>query len=44
MPRDIDPTVADLAGVTLLDMDAIRSFVDTGLGERRRAASAAQRR
>lgn len=42
VPRDIDPGVARLSGVTLLDMDAIRSFVDTGLGERRRAASAAQ--
>jgi glutamyl-tRNA reductase len=42
VPRDIDPAVAQLAGVTLLDMDAIRSFVDAGLGERRRAACAAQ--
>jgi glutamyl-tRNA reductase len=36
MPRDIDPSVADLPGVTLLDLDDVRSFVEAGLEERRR--------
>jgi glutamyl-tRNA reductase len=36
MPRDIDPSVADLPGVTLLDLDDVRSYVEAGLEERRR--------
>jgi glutamyl-tRNA reductase len=36
MPRDIDPSVAVLPGVTLLDLDDVRSFVEAGLEERRR--------
>jgi glutamyl-tRNA reductase len=36
MPRDIDPSVADLPGVTLLDLDDVRAFVEAGLEERRR--------
>jgi len=36
MPRDIDPSVAELAGVTLLDLDDVRAFVEAGLEERRR--------
>jgi glutamyl-tRNA reductase len=36
MPRDIDPTVAELPGVTLLDLDDVRGFVEAGLAERRR--------
>jgi glutamyl-tRNA reductase len=36
MPRDIDPSVADLPGVTLLDLDDVRFFVEAGLEERRR--------
>jgi glutamyl-tRNA reductase len=43
VPRDIDPAVAELPGVTLLDMDDLRAFVDAGLDERRRAASVARR-
>jgi glutamyl-tRNA reductase len=43
VPRDVDPGVRALDGVTLLDMDDLRSFVDAGLDERRRAASAARR-
>lgn len=30
MPRDIDPAVAHLPGVTLLDMDDLRAFADVG--------------
>jgi glutamyl-tRNA reductase len=30
MPRDIDPAVAHLPGVTLLDMDDLRAFADAG--------------
>ena len=36
MPRDIDPSVAELPGVQLLDLDDVRSFVEAGLAERRR--------
>jgi glutamyl-tRNA reductase len=35
VPRDIDPTVADLPGVTLLNMDDIGRFVDARAAERR---------
>jgi glutamyl-tRNA reductase len=28
LPRDVDPAVADLAGVTLLDLDALKPLVD----------------
>ena len=36
MPRDIDPAVAELPGVELLDLDDVRAFVEAGLAERRR--------
>jgi glutamyl-tRNA reductase len=36
MPRDIDPSVAALPGVALLDLDDVRAFVQAGLEERRR--------
>ena len=36
VPRDVDPSVAELAGVTLLDMDDLRSFAEAGMAERRR--------
>jgi glutamyl-tRNA reductase len=36
MPRDIDPAVAELRGVELLDLDDVRAFVEAGLAERRR--------
>ena len=36
MPRDIDPAVAELDGVTLLDLDDLRAFVEAGLDERRK--------
>jgi glutamyl-tRNA reductase len=36
MPRDIDPAAGELAGVTLLDLNDLRTFADAGLAERRR--------
>ena len=42
VPRDVDPAAADLPGVTLLDMDDLRRFVDRGLSSRRRASEDAQ--
>lgn len=34
VPRDVDPSVADLAGVTLLDLDDLRAFAARGIAER----------
>jgi glutamyl-tRNA reductase len=42
MPRDVDPTAGDIDGVTLLDMDDLRRFVDAGLAERHREATRAR--
>jgi glutamyl-tRNA reductase len=36
VPRDVDPTIADIHGVTLLDMDDLRAFAALGVAERRR--------
>jgi glutamyl-tRNA reductase len=36
VPRDVDPSVGDLPGVTLLDMDDLRFFADAGTNARRR--------
>ena len=36
MPRDIDPEVGDLPGVTLLDLDDLRSFAEAGRDRRRK--------
>jgi glutamyl-tRNA reductase len=36
VPRDVDPAVASLPGVTLLDMDDLREFASQGLDGRRR--------
>ena len=36
VPRDVDPGVAALDGVTLLDMDDLRSFAEAGMAGRRR--------
>ncbi len=35
MPRDVDPAVGRLPGVTLLDLADLRAFVDAGVDERR---------
>ncbi len=42
VPRDVDPAAADIAGVTLLDMDDLRAFADAGRAERRREVVAAR--
>ncbi len=40
VPRDIEPSVADLPGVTVLDMDDLTAFADAGLADRRREVDA----
>ncbi len=42
VPRDVDPAVSSLAGVTLLDMDDLRASVDAGLAARRREVGRAR--
>lgn len=42
VPRDVDPAAASLPGITLLDMDDLRAFVDNGLRERRREVEAVE--
>jgi glutamyl-tRNA reductase len=42
VPRDVDPAVADLPGVTLLDMDDLRRFAEAGLRRRRSEVVAVQ--
>jgi glutamyl-tRNA reductase len=39
VPRDVDPGVAEVDGVTLLDMDDLRSFAESGMAGRRREVS-----
>jgi glutamyl-tRNA reductase len=36
MPRDVEPAVAELPGVTLLDLADVQAFVAQGLDERRK--------
>ena len=36
MPRDIDPAVRSLPGVTLLDLNDLQAFVEAGIDERRK--------
>ncbi|MGI9032549.1 MAG: glutamyl-tRNA reductase [Acidimicrobiales bacterium] len=35
MPRNVDPAIGELPGVTLLDLGDLRGFIDTGLDKRR---------
>jgi glutamyl-tRNA reductase len=42
MPRDVDPSAGDIDGVTLLDMDDLRRFVDAGVAERYREGAKAR--
>ena len=42
MPRDVDPSAAMVPGVTLLDLESIREFVERGLDSRRREIEAVQ--
>jgi hydroxymethylbilane synthase len=43
VPRDVEPSVHDLPGVYLYDVDDLQEVVDAGLAERRRAADEARR-
>jgi glutamyl-tRNA reductase len=43
VPRDVDPAVADLPGVTLLDMTDLRRFAQAGVAGRRREVHAVER-
>ena len=40
VPRDIDPSVSELPGVTVLDMDDLSAFAEAGLAERRKEVDA----
>ena len=42
VPRDVDPAVGSIEGVTLLDMDDLRAFADAGTEARRREVGAVQ--
>jgi glutamyl-tRNA reductase len=42
VPRDVDPRVAGIDGVTLLDMDDVRRFAESGVAERRREVAAVE--
>jgi glutamyl-tRNA reductase len=42
VPRDVDPAVADLDGVALLDMATIAEFTGAGIASRRREIAAVQ--
>jgi len=42
VPRDVDPQAANLAGITLLDMDDLRAFAEAGVNERRREVVAVE--
>ncbi len=42
VPRDVDPAVAGIEGIDLLDMDDISAFCDAGLAERRREVPAVE--
>jgi len=43
VPRDVEPSVHELEGVYLYDVDDLQGIVDEGLEERRRAADEARR-
>ena len=43
VPRDVDPSVGSLPGVTLLDMDDLRAFAEAGLAARRGEVAKVQR-
>jgi glutamyl-tRNA reductase len=42
MPRDVDPAVAHVDGVTLLDMDDVRGFAAAGIADRRREVASVE--
>lgn len=42
VPRDVERAAADVAGVTLLDMDDLRAFAEQGIAERRREVASVE--
>jgi len=42
VPRDVDPAAGSIDGITLLDMDDLRAFADSGIRERQREVSAVE--
>lgn len=36
VPRDVEPAVSEVSGITLLDMEDLRTFAELGMSERRR--------
>ena len=42
VPRDVDPASGEIDGVTLLDMDDLRAFVEEGIQARRREITSVQ--
>jgi glutamyl-tRNA reductase len=42
VPRDVDPSAASIDGITLLDMNDLRAFADSGIRERQREVSAVE--
>jgi glutamyl-tRNA reductase len=43
VPRDVDPGVADIAGITLLDMDDLKAFAESSMDRRRREVARVRR-
>jgi glutamyl-tRNA reductase len=43
VPRDVDPGVADVPGVTLLDMDDLKAFAEHSMDRRRREVARVRR-
>jgi len=43
VPRDVDPGVAELPGVTLLDMDDLKAFAESSMDRRRREVARVRR-
>ena len=42
VPRDVDPAAGSIEGITLLDMNDLRAFADSGIRERQREVSAVE--
>ena len=42
VPRDVDPAASAIDGITLLDMNDLRAFADSGIRERQREVSAVE--
>jgi glutamyl-tRNA reductase len=43
VPRDVDPTAADIEGITLLDMDDLKAFAEHSFDQRRREVARVRR-